>query len=505
MTSHQHLPRTGTAREALREKGQFWTPDWVAEAMVGYVLAEGVDHVFDPAVGAGAFFRAAKAVGQRLRQRVQLLGSEAFAEALLEAREQGLSADDLGEVRITDFILNPPEGPFSAVVANPPYIRHHRLAPDLKAYLKVLATRVIGEPLDGRAGLHVFFLIRALERLAHSGRLAFILPADTAEGVFAPTLWRWITREFRLDAVVSFGPDASPFPGVDTNALVFMIRKAPPSASFLSARCDERGAAFLDWTLGGLRPDARGLSVTVRDLKEAVKTGLSRPPSPHNDACPRLFMFATVLRGIATGANEFFFLTRQRAAELNIPSDFLVPAIGRTRDVTGSTVNEARLEELNTAGRPTLLFAPDGRMIKSFPASVRDYLKRGEALGLPTRTLIASRRPWYKMERRTPPPYLFAYLGRRHARFVRNDAGVVPLTGFLCVYPRVDDPGYHAALGHVLTHPDTVRNLPLVGKSYGGGAIKVEPRALENLPLPPHVVAEAVLEVPAADEQLVVL
>jgi hypothetical protein len=51
--------------------------------------------------------------------------------------------------------------------------------------------------------LHVYFLLRALERLAHGGRLAFIMPADTCEGVFAPQLWSWIARHYRLDAVVT--------------------------------------------------------------------------------------------------------------------------------------------------------------------------------------------------------------------------------------------------------------------------------------------------------------
>jgi hypothetical protein len=46
-------------------------------------------------------------------------------------------------------------------------------------------------------------------------------------------------------------------------------------------------------------------------------------------------------------------------------------------------------------------------------------------------------------------------------------------------------------LWKVLHDPETVANLPLVGKSYGGGAIKVEPRALEALPLPAHLVAQA--------------
>lgn len=56
----QHIPSSGPAREALREKGQFWTPPWVAEAMVAWCLADGRDSIFDPAVGAGAFFQAAR-------------------------------------------------------------------------------------------------------------------------------------------------------------------------------------------------------------------------------------------------------------------------------------------------------------------------------------------------------------------------------------------------------------------------------------------------------------
>lgn len=501
--TQQRLPRAGVAREKLREKGQFWTPDWVAEAMVGYVLSAGSDHVFDPAVGAGAFFRAAKVISRRLGHPVRLLGTEVFPDALIEAREQGLSEADLANVRITDFILNPPAGSFSGIVANPPYIRHHRLPAPLKGHLKILAKQVIGEPLDGRAGLHIFFLIRALERLAPGGRLAFIMPADTSEGVFAPTLWRWIALHYRLDAVVTFEHDASPFPSVDTNALVYMLSKNSPQPSFPWVRCGVRGNALTDWTIGGFKNPEPGLTVLPRALDEALSTGLSRFPASRSRDIPLLSSYATVLRGIATGANEFFFLTRKRALELEIPSEFLIQAIGRTRDVSGDTISEDRLRELDDSGRPTLLLSLDSRTLDGFPATVREYLRQGEAMGLPSRTLIASRRPWYKMETRLAPSYLFAYLGRRHARFIRNVAGIVPLTGFLCVYPRKTEPDYVEKLWHVLSHPDTVANLSLVGKSYGGGAIKVEPRALERLPLAAHVIAEVGLEAPVTDEQLV--
>jgi adenine-specific DNA-methyltransferase len=154
-----------------------------------------------------------------------------------------------------------------------------------------------------------------------------------------------------------------------------------------------------------------------------------------------------------------------------------------TDRVTFETVNE-----LSKSGRPTLLFSPNGRPLHDFPDTVRTYLKQGEQAGLPARPLIASRKPWYKMERRQIPPFLFAYLGRRNARFVRNDAGVTPLTGFLCVYPNNSEPDYVEKLWRVLSEPETVANLSLVGKSYGSGCIKVEPRALERLPIPCSII-----------------
>ncbi|MCI0707757.1 MAG: hypothetical protein L0Y80_09785, partial [Ignavibacteriae bacterium] len=45
-------------------------------------------------------------------------------------------------------------------------------------------------------------------------------------------------------------------------------------------------------------------------------------------------------------------------------------------------------------------------------------------------------------------------------------------------------------------HPDTLKNLSLVGKTYGSGAIKVEPRALSNLPIPDYVLEEFSLTPP---------
>jgi adenine-specific DNA-methyltransferase len=117
-----------------------------------------------------------------------------------------------------------------------------------------------------------------------------------------------------------------------------------------------------------------------------------------------------------------------------------------------------------------------------------DYLQKGKQLDLPNRPLIQQRRPWYKMEKREIPPLLFAYLGRRDIRFILNEADVLPLTAFLCVYPYRKDKDGIMGLWKALNHPDTLKNLKNVGKSYGTEAIKVEPNNLKNLPIPAHIV-----------------
>jgi adenine-specific DNA-methyltransferase len=483
---HQKIPCSGPAREALRVKGQFWTPAWLAEAMVAYVVADGAAELFDPAVGAGAFFQAAR----RRNENLKLRGCEVDSTVLSQSLTDGLRLDDLTKIEQRDFVLNPPAGKRCAIVANPPYIRHHRLDAQTKDQLRTFATRLMGFALDGRAGYHVYFLLRALEILKPAGRLAFILPADVCEGVFATDLWHWITTHFRLDAVVTFTPDATPFPGVDTNAVLILIQNKPPISSFQWAHCTEDSISQLQTWLQSDLAQSGSLDVKHREFAEALKTGFSRQPRTGREAQWTLGDFARVLRGVATGANEFFFLTETQANQLAIPRNFLQLAVGRTRDVIGDEITPDDVKRLDAAGRPTLLLKINGVPRELLPLKLNDYLKWGETLGLETRPLIATRRPWYKMESRVPPPILFAYLGRRHARFIRNRAGVVPLTGFLCVYPYCEDETAIEKLWQALNHPATLKNLPLVGKSYGSGAIKVEPRALERLSVPDEVVAQ---------------
>jgi hypothetical protein len=421
-------------------------------------------------------------------------GCEIDPEALALA---GASAGpgDLSGVVLADYMATA-SGPHQAILANPPYLRHHRMTSEGKARLREIATGIVGTSIDARAGLHVYFLVKSLSELAPGGRLCFLIPADVCEGVFAPTLWHWIFGRFRVEGAAVFEPGSSPFPGVDTNAMLIMISARPPSGPVWWASVGPGGreaiGRWCDNDLG--QTAAPGFEAMARDPAEALSTGLSRrPPSPLREATVPFGSLFRAVRGIVTGDNDYFLFDSRRAASLGIPASCLRRVVARTCDVQAITLGVSDLERLDASGRPTyMLDAP----VADIPDPVAAYLASGEALGMPGRPSLAGRRPWWKPETREPPPWLFSYLGRRNCRFVRNDAGVVPLTSFLCVYPRNATTDMGAAW-ELLSDPAVLRFLPEVAKSYGDGALKVEPRALERLPLPTDAVQSCGLAIRA--------
>lgn len=458
--------------------------------MVSWVLAPRPVVLFDPAVGPGTFFAAARNLGFS----GALAGYEPDPAALGEGYRLGLGPDDLAGVVVGDFLRAAPEPLYPAIVSNPPYLRHHRLSEERKRELHRLAVACLGFPLDGRTGLHVFFLLKCLRHLAPGGRLAFLLPADAFEGVSAPALWERLNQKYRPDTVLTFDEAAAPFPGVDTNVLVVLISPQTPAARVRWGRVWRRDPESLFSLLAAWDTPAGASPVATfheRDLSEALATGLSRPPPPSGQVGGRLATWARVLRGIATGANEFFFLTARQMREHGLDPAFFRRAVGRTRDCPGDILTRDDLQRLDAAGRPTWLLNLGAQDRQAFPAPLQVYLQRGEQAGLPQRALLRTRRPWYRMEQRQVPPLLFASLGRRAGRFILNQAEVVPLTGFLGVYPYEAAPAHVHRLWQALNHPATPNNLARVGKSHGGGALKVEPRPLEALGIP-HPVLEAV-------------
>ena len=466
----------------VRTKGQVWTPDWVSRAMAAYVLIDSPRIVHEPSVGSGSLIDGLIAVAMERDLKPALHASELHPDHLgdLTDRVKAMGFDI--EIEIGDYLAM--NGPIEAIIANPPYIRHQRFSETEKTALQRISETTIGCQIDRRTGVQTFFLLRTIARMRHGARGAFILPADVFEGVAAKTVFRRLSRICAIEAVATFSPEATPFPGVDTNPVVIFFSKQKSGNEIAWRRFEKTDATFEDWVSGGFKKDT-----VLRNSEEAVETGFSRPPRIHpGQEIVTLGAVMTGVRGIATGANDYFLMTRNQIEENRLPLSAFVRCVGRTRDLDGDVLEIQRLDALESEGRPTHLLYLDKNQTCLKDPVLQEYLNTGEGRGIPELPFISSRKPWWRMERRNASPILFAYLGREKIRFIRNMAGALPLNGFLCVEPlNGNDPD---DLLKLLRDPRTTAALTYEAKSYGDGAIKVEPNAIERVRIPRTMLAE---------------
>ena len=458
--------------------GQYWTPDWVARAMVAYGNKAAPGSMLDPAVGKGVF----PLWAERLGLGLSFTGVEKDGSLV--------SKIDIPHIRdrviVDDFLTHEFEHKFDFIVANPPYIRHHHLPAQYKTYLGRLSEKLLGFQLDKRAGLHVYFLIKALSLLKPQGRLSFILPSDVFEGIFAQPLWAWVAHHFKIGAVVTFEAAASPFPDLDINPVIVFLENSEPSDRLHWVRVMSPATESLyTFIASGATELGHDLRVLIRPTKAALSLGLTRPPRAKNHRL-RLGDLALVKRGIATGDNNFFLFSKERLRThaLDRHEDFLLPVVARTRYLRKFIFTQQDLKELEAEGKPIYLLSPDSRPLEEFPEAIRIYLESGEQSGLTEKYTFRNRNPWYKMETRDVPELFFTYLGRRNPRFVRNLTNAVPLSTVFAVYPHEKDERFLQILLEILNNPATLQGLIYVAKSYGRNALKPEPNQLEKLAIP---------------------
>ncbi len=79
---------------------------------------------------------------------------------------------------------------------------------------------------------------------------------------------------------MTFAPEATPFPNVDTNAVVLLLKHAPPTGEILWVRSKQAYSDDLKaFVRSGLQKQYfPSLDIVIRTLDEALRTGLSRPP-----------------------------------------------------------------------------------------------------------------------------------------------------------------------------------------------------------------------------------
>lgn len=481
-----------------RSRGQFFTPEPMARAMATWAIRSKTDRVLDPGSGPGQLLAAAHA---RLRElgranpARQLVGVEisplaqTFAALALAPTTRATP-----KVEAADFLtkFKAKSQAFDAVIANPPYSRHQSLAASYKEEIGQLADRITGVRVYRSAGIYVHFLLRSLSLLKDDGRLAFLTPREFFDARYGQQIKAHLLAHSRLRALVVFDPAATAaFEGVLTTSAITLLERGTPDRAAVRVvhvrtmpTAAQLTAALEPTAHSGERPWGWIEDVPYQRVVAASRWSSLLPGRSVSETSPgdvRLGDLVTVKRGIATGANSFFVLSKADADAHGLRNGSLRPAIARARLVnTQRITNETFKRWSNDGERVWLIDIRHEKLTKEEKA----YLGEGKDLRFNERTLSRMRDPWYRMERREPPPILVTYMSKNAPRFVRNDAKLVPLNVFHGLYPK----GLTARqIDQLFIHLNSVafdKKLRRAARTYGAGLVKIEPRELAAVNVP---------------------
>lgn len=487
------------SRRSARERnrlGQFATPTLLAVEItraVERLLPPDVEKIrfADPSVGTGSFFSAAMAVfgSKRLESSIGVEIDPTFAETA-QALWGPLGLEVVREDFIEFMARRPHASAPNLILANPPYVRHHHLAPAVKARLGSLTAARTGVTLSGLAGLYAHFMLLATSWLEDGGVAAWLVPSEFMDVNYGAPLREFLSKEVTLLRVHRFDPEAPQFGDALVSSAVVILRKMRPL----------QASHEVAVTFGGTLADPAVTEMVAASCLRASTKWTEFPRHATNDRIRRIDSSGvtlgdlfTIKRGIATGGNSFFVLDRETSGALDLPPSVLTPILPSARYITSDVI------EADSDGVPLLdkqLFLvdctlPPDVVEQRFPA-LSAYLQSDLAERVRKGFLLSHRVPWYKQEQRAPAPFVCTYMGRSLSRkspfrFMWNRSRAVATNTYLLLYPTprlaaLIDAG-EAPLEdlHRLFQRLTGDELRGEGRVYGGGLNKIEPKELARV------------------------
>lgn len=483
-----------------RRLGTFFTPQALVDHML--VTAERViggppSVIIDPGAGVGAF-----SVPAVERWRTDALAVDVNPVTLgllgVASALQGQSVSswrDLPQRRgrrvhlaHTDFLSF--IGPFlqgatrrnALILGNPPYTRHQSLTAGQKQAASLLSGDLISSSL---AGLSSYFLAVTLRHLRAEDSLVLLLPSNWLDTRYAQEIRAhlWGLRYRRIELHI-FPTELEVFAGTQVAAVVLAVGPRRVGEQSFVIRPAHMSAAAVK-TSKQVAID-RGKPMPA-DFSRFLEVRPARASRVSGGSGTLLGDYAIVRRGVATGANGFYFLTDSETG--SFAPGALAPAIVRLKGFTGRELDRAAHDALGSEGaRRWLVDFHNFRGCErsDLPPALGAFVDRLEEAEMHKRHLLAVRGVrWWVPEVVKPPHLLIGPMTKALFRVVRNSAGAVHSNTLYGLTLRDDRSA--EAIDELQTWLESIEGqtrLAEAARRHATGLLKLEPRALKMVELP---------------------
>lgn len=461
-------------------RGAYYTPLQLANAMVSLVVSQNINNVLEPSCGDGVF--------------LDSLASLNFINDIPDVTAVEIEPDEAEKVRnnykenANVHVLNEDflgfyqqvygKQTYDLILGNPPYIRYQYLTETQRDIQSRILTSH-GMKSNKLINAWVAFLVACVQLLSENGKIAFVIPAEILQVVYAEDLRLFLSNQFSKITLLTF--EQLVFPDIEQEILVFIGEKGKEEKGiriielsdledFKKLNLNSNGFQKLEhvkekWTKYFVSAEEIKVVQSIRDDKRFTK---------FSD-------LALINVGITTGNNTYFSVDKATNKQYDL-SSVTLPLIGRSSHVHGIYFTDSDWQENIQDNKRAMLISFPNTPYETYPTKHKEYIKLGEKNGENKGYKCSIRDRWYIVPSVWIPDAFFLRRNNLYPKFVLNQCKAVSTD----TMHRIKFNEGVKAENVLLSYYNSISFAftEICGRSYGGGVLEILPGEVGNIMLP---------------------
>ena len=450
------------------------------------------DTVLEPSFGGCGFLASSRDCLQRLGSKTPqstLYGCDVDSNAFDHLRKTFQEPFVASHFHHGDFLAHTPdqswpEG-FDVVLGNPPYLPFQKVNMDAR---EIARKRLKNYDLNvpARSSLWAYFVGLGMTYLRDGGRMAWVLPGSFLRADYAASSRKMITNAFSRTQAFYLKERIFLSEGTDEETVVLLCEGYNYPGQ---KRGNDIGLDVCDnipqlqrqidrWSNGVSQLTHYCCDAIVHRLTNAERAayiGLSK-----SDPAKPLGNYLSLKVGIVTGDNTFFLFDKKKCAQTGIDRRSLKPILTKFSHTSGLTLAADQVSINFEEGKRThFLSVPEPtkrrKAIQEFLSSYPDK-KRKETSTFKKRSI------WSHSDDNNPSGAFFPVMHHDGPRLVLNEAGICSTNTVHRAYFKSEvTPFWEKIIAISLLSTFSQISAEIVGRSYGSGVLKHEPREGEKI------------------------
>jgi len=457
-------------------RGAYYTPYDLATSMISkFITPLEKMSILEPSCGDGVFIESLLNSGFK-KNNITAVEIEKEEIDKLKKKYSSNKKIKLINKDFFDFYLNNKKK-FDLIIGNPPYIRYQYLDELQRAQMsKILKDS--GMKPNKLINAWVGFVVACSNILSQNGTLAFVVPAELLQVVYAKELRKFLSNKFSEINIVTFKKLI--FQDIEQEIVLLICKKSNINGIriiqmndiFDFKNCDVSEFEFQNidndtekWTKYFINSEQTILIDSIKD----------------NDNFQKLSNVAIINVGITTGNNNYFSIDKEINGTYNL-QEYCIPLIGKSCQVHSVFFTIEDLIKNYNKNRKSYLLTIENKPKEELGKELKLYLDYGESVGVNKGYKCEIREYWYCVPSIWVPDAFFARRNNFYPKFIINNCNAVSTdTMHRLKFKNGYDPNeivlsYYNSISFAFTE--------ICGRSYGGGVLEILPSEVGNIYLP---------------------